>query len=83
VKPPLKAVIKDRVAWFGESRVLFNDKNYLKSKKWLQSSRQGLIIRAFDGSGKEEEDFGIFVAPEDLEEMFTLFRVPTSVRFVE
>lgn len=83
VKPPLKAEIKDRVAWFGKSRVLFNDKNYLKSNKWLQSSRQGLIIRAFDGSDKEEEDFGILVAPEDLEEMFTLFRVSTSIRFVE
>ncbi len=83
VKPPIKTEIKDRVAWFGENRILFNDKNYLKSRKWLQTSRQGLIIRAFDGSGKGKDDFGILVAPEDLEEMFTLFRVSTSIRFVE
>ncbi|MFK5921596.1 MAG: LysM peptidoglycan-binding domain-containing protein [Verrucomicrobiota bacterium] len=83
VKAPVKAEIKDRVAWFEEKRVLFNNKNYLKSKKWLQTSRRGLIIRAYDGSDKAEEEFGILVAPEDLQEMFTLFRVSTSIRLVE
>ncbi len=83
VKTPVKAEIKDRVAWFGENRVLFNNKNYLKSKKWLQTTRRGLIIRAFNGSSSEQEDFGILVAPEDLEEMFTLIRVSTPIRFVE
>lgn len=83
VKAPVKAEIKDRVAWFEEKRVLFNNKNYLNSKKWLQTSRRGLIIRAYDGSDKAEEEFGILVAPEDLQEMFTLFRVSTSIRLVE
>ena len=83
VKPPVKTTIKDRVAWFGERRVLFNDKSYLKSKKWLQTARRGLIIKGFDGSDKEEEDFGILVAPKDLEEMFTLIRVSTPIRFVK
>jgi len=83
VKAPVKAEIKDRVAWFGENRVLFNNKNYLKSKKWLRTTRRGLIIRAFDGSSSRQEDFGILVAPEDMEEMFTLIRVSTPVRFVE
>ena len=83
VKTPVKTEIKDRVAWFGANRVLFNNKNYLKSKKWLQTTRRGLIIRAFDGSSGQQEDFGILVAPEDMEEMFTLIRVSTPVRFVE
>ncbi|MCF6312715.1 MAG: LysM peptidoglycan-binding domain-containing protein [Verrucomicrobiales bacterium] len=83
IKVPVKTEIKDRVAWFGEKRVLFNDKNYLNSKKWLQTNRRGLIIRAFDGSDKKEQDFGILVAPEDLEEMFVLFRVSTPIRFIE
>jgi len=87
VKPPVKAEVKDRVAWFGEKRVLFNNKNYLKSNKWIQTTHRGLIIRAFHGSGSEEEgkqdDLGILVAPEDLEEMFTLIRVSTPIRFVE
>lgn len=83
IRMPVKTEVKDRVAWLGGKRVLFNDKNYLKSKKWLQTSRRGLIIRAFDGSGKKKQDFGILVAPEDLEEMFVLFRVSTPIRFVE
>lgn len=85
VKAPIKAEIKDRVAWFDENRVLFNNKNYLKSKKWLQTTRQGLIIRAIDdpSSSGEQEEFGILVAPEDMEEMFTLIRGSTPVRFVE
>ena len=83
VKTPVKAEIKDRVAWFGGNRVLFNNKNYLKSKKWLQTTRRGLIIRAYNGSSSEEQDFGILVAPEDLEEMFTLIRVSTPIRFIE
>jgi len=85
LNPPLKTEVKDRVAWYGENRVLFNDKNYLKSNKWIQTAHRGLIIRAFRGSEGEgkQEDFGILVAPEDLEEMFTLIRVSTPIRFVE
>ncbi len=83
VKPPVKTEVKDRVAWFGDSRVLFGDKNYLKSKKWIQTARQGLIIRPFRGSGSGQQDFGILVAPEDMEEMFTLIRTSTPLKFIE
>jgi LysM repeat protein len=83
LKPPVKTEVKERVAWFGESRVLFNDKNYLKSKKWIQTAHQGLIIRSFHGSGKGQQDFGILVAPEDMEEIFTLIRISTPLKFIE
>ncbi len=77
--------VSDLVAWKDGRRVEFNKRDYLNANKWIQTRKNGVILRPYrekDESGSQQRDFGIMLHPADLEELFTILRPGTPVTVV-
>lgn len=48
LKAPVETTVTEKVAWYGDRSVNFQQKEYLHSSKWLKSGRMGLMIRGQD-----------------------------------
>jgi LysM repeat protein len=66
------------------------DPQYLHADKWLPASRPGVVLRpppakidsAADANAAVVQEFGVFLKPEDLEEVFALARSGASLSIV-
>jgi len=77
--------ISEKVAWYGDRPINFQDKNYLGSNKWIRTGKMGLFIRpVIDESNKgKAKPYGVMLAKSDVEELFTILRVGSAVNLVK
>lgn len=80
----IKTTISSKVANHNGRVITFMDSNYLNSLKWIRTGRNGLFIRQFVPEDQLAEGapkpYGVMVAREDLEELFTIIRNSSSVK---
>ncbi len=81
---PVSTSISEKVAWFNDKPINFQDQNYLDCQKWIRSGKMGLFIRHVmpDDAGRKKP-FGVMVSKPDLEELFTILRNGTGVKLVD
>jgi LysM repeat protein len=86
IKAPVSTTVSERVAWHGDQPVNFTHPGYMSCAKWIRTGKIGLFIRQADpGSdgGGESRPYGVMVANEDLEELFTILRNGSKVDLVK
>ncbi len=78
--------ISEKVAWHNGRAIKFTDTNYMDSRKWIRTGRNGLFIRSYlreDELGEgESKPWGVMVTKADLEELFTILRTGSTVKVV-
>jgi hypothetical protein len=85
IKAPVATTVSERVAWHGDQPVNFTHPAYMSCAKWIRTGKIGLFIRQSNpgGEGGESRPFGVMLANEDLEELFTILRVGSKVDLVK
>jgi LysM repeat protein len=85
IKAPVATTVSERVAWYGDQPVNFTHPAYMSCAKWIRTGKIGLFIRQSNpgGEGGESRPFGVMLANEDLEELFTILRVGSKVDLVK
>ena len=80
------ATISEKVAWHDGRSVNFMNANYLRSRKWIRTSRSGLFIHQLLDEEEVEEGanrlYGVMVAKTDMEELFTILRGGSAIRVI-
>jgi len=83
LRPPVSTTISEKVAWFDDRPINFQDQNYLACQKWMRSGKMGLFIRhVTERGGGEQKPFGIMLSKPDLEELFTILRTGSQVKLI-
>ena len=85
IKAPVATTVSERVAWHGDQPVNFTHPAYMSCAKWIRTGKIGLFIRQSNpgGEGGESRPYGVMLANEDLEELFTILRVGSKVDLVK
>jgi len=85
IKAPVATTVSERVAWYGDQPVNFTHPAYMSCAKWIRTGKIGLFIRQSNpgGEGGESRPYGVMLASEDLEELFTILRVGSKVDLVK
>jgi LysM repeat protein len=85
IKAPVATTVSERVAWYGDQPVNFTHPAYMSCAKWIRTGKIGLFIRQSNpgGEGGESRPYGVMLANEDLEELFTILRVGSKVDLVK
>lgn len=84
VRAPFSAEIKNKTAWSEGSASNFTKPDYNEAEKWIVLDKKGMVISPPPPEdGKKRSLGGIYVSPEDSEELFTLLRDGASVKVVE
>jgi LysM repeat protein len=85
LKAPVSTTVSERVAWYGDQPVNFTHPAYMSCAKWIRTGKIGLFIRQANpgGEGGESRPYGVMVANEDLEEIFTILRNGSKVDLVK
>lgn len=81
-----KTTISEKVAWFNGRSVRFTDPNYLQSRKWIRTGRNGLFIQQQieeeEVEDQSKKPYGVMVSEADMQELFTILRGGATVRVV-
>lgn len=85
IKAPVATTVSERVAWYGDQPVNFTHPAYMSCAKWIRTGKIGLFIRQSNpgGEGGDSRPYGVMLANEDLEELFTILRVGSKVDLVK
>ena len=85
IKAPVATTVSERVAWHGDQPVNFTHPAYMSCAKWIRTGKIGLFIRQSNpgGEGGESRPYGVMLANENLEELFTILRVGSKVDLVK
>lgn len=86
LKAPVATSVSERVAWHGDRPVDFTHPEYMNCSKWIRTGKIGLFIRQSEGpsgASGESRPYGVMVANEDLEELYTILRVSSKVDLVK
>jgi len=85
IKAPVATTVSERVAWYGDQPVNFTHPAYMSCAKWIRTGKIGLFIRQSNpgAEGGESRPYGVMLANEDLEELFTILRVGSKVDLVK
>lgn len=85
LKAPVSTTVSERVAWHDNQPVNFTHSQYMNCSKWIRTGKMGLFLRQNQsgGDGGEGRPFGVMLANEDLEELFTILRVGSKVDLVK
>jgi LysM repeat protein len=85
LKAPVSTTVSERVAWHDNQPVNFTHPQYMNCSKWIRTGKMGLFLRQNQsgGDGGEGRPFGVMLANEDLEELFTILRVGSKVDLVK
>lgn len=80
-----QTTISEKVAWYDQHPINFQDKNYLNSTKWIRTAKMGLFIRSLvdDSKGGSARPYGVMLSKPDIEELFTILRVGTKVTLIK
>ncbi|MEZ5299245.1 MAG: LysM domain-containing protein [Verrucomicrobiales bacterium] len=75
---------ENKTAWSEGSVTNFTKPDYNEAEKWIVLDKKGMVISPPPPEdGKKRSLGGIYVSPEDSEELFTLLRDGASVKVVE
>lgn len=86
LKAPVATTVSERVAWHVDRPVDFTHPAYMNCSKWIRTGKIGLFIRQSDGpagAAGESRPYGVMIANEDLEELYTILRVGSKVDLVK
>jgi LysM repeat protein len=81
-KLPFATTLRSRSAFVDGKPATVMGPGYGSSEKWLSAARAGIIFRS-QMKPIEELDTGIFLAPEDMDELYLLLRTDTEIKVVE
>ncbi|MEM7700009.1 MAG: hypothetical protein AAF236_16560 [Verrucomicrobiota bacterium] len=84
MRAPISTSISEKVAWFGDRPLNFEDLDYLNATKWIRTGKIGLFIRMPTENLEEgaKKPYGVMLAKSDIEELFTILRNGSSVRLI-
>lgn len=84
-RTPVSTSVSERVAWHENQPINFTHPHYMDCAKWIRTSRIGLFLRQAESSGAsgEARPFGLMLANQDIEELFTILRVGSKVDVVK
>ncbi len=84
-KPPVATTVSERVAWYDNQPVNFTHPQYMNCAKWIRTGKMGLFLRQAEsaGEGGEARPYGLMLANQDIEELFTILRVGSKVDVVK
>ena len=77
-KPPFQTELAEKVAWLGEKRVQISDPKFFSAEKELPTKKAGVHFHS-PALNEKEEEHGIIMAEEDLEELYLILRPKTPV----
>jgi hypothetical protein len=86
-KLPGASVIATKQAFIGEKAVRDSDQRYPMARKWLQTTsvpgRPGIIFCSQPKKKGDDSPNGIYLEESDLEELCTIIRLKTPVKFLK
>ena len=83
VRVPYNTKVNSKPAWLGTKRATFENPDYHRAQKWLQTSKIGLAIKVVPANmdeASEDEAMGILMSASDMNELFTYIRPGAPLR---